>query len=110
MSVRQVAVAHLALKRMPIERWLEEQNRPRMKRFRRVGEYEAVKIETMEGVSCRLERRTLARWNVGLPASICQAVLHDAKRDRLIFIEARDQAALEELARSVGWANEEVMC
>jgi hypothetical protein len=110
MSVRQVAVAHLALKRMPIERWLEEQIRPRMKRFRQAGECQVVKIETMEGVSCRLERRLLARWKVGLPASICQAALHDATRDRLIFIEAKDHVAVEELARSVGWANEEVMC
>jgi hypothetical protein len=110
MSVRQVAVAHLALKRMPIERWLEEQIRPRMKRFRRVGECEPMKIETMEGLSCRLERRMLARWNMGLPASICQAALHDVKRDRLVFIEAKDGAAVGELARSIGWANQEVMC
>jgi hypothetical protein len=114
MSVRQIAVAHLALKRMPLERWLDEQIRPWMKRYRRVGEAPAVMVATsdgrvLEGVSCRLERRRLMIWGAGM-AAIYLAVVHDARRDRLIFVEAKDESQARELARSVGWAAQEVLC
>jgi hypothetical protein len=114
MSVRQIAVAHLALKRMPLEKWLEEQSRPWMKRYRRVGEVAAISMpmsdgRVLEGVSCRLERRKLMIWGSGMGAMYL-AVLHDAKRDRLIFVEAKDESRAEELACSVGWAAQEVLC
>jgi len=114
MSVRQIAVAHLALKRMPVEKWLEEQVRPWMKRYRRVGEVAAVSMATsdgrvLDGVSCRVERRKLMVWGSGMGAMYL-AALHDAKRDRLIFVEAKDESQAEELARSVGWAGQEVLC
>ena len=114
MSVRQIAVAHLALKRMPLEKWLEEQIRPWVKRYRRVGEAAEVTMATndgrmLRGVSCRLERRRLMIWGSGT-AAIYAAALHDAKRDRLIFVEAKDESEAGELARSVGWAAQEVLC
>ncbi len=49
MNVRQIAVAHLALKRMSLEKWLEEQSRPWMKRYRRVGEVTTVTMATSDG-------------------------------------------------------------
>ncbi len=114
MSVRQIAVAHLALKRMLLEKWIEEQSRPWMKRYRRVGDVAAVSMATsdgrgLEGVSCRLERRKLMIWGPGMGAMYL-AVLHDARRDRLIFVEAKDESQAEELVRSVGWAAQEVLC
>jgi hypothetical protein len=115
LKLRQIAVAHLALKRMTIDRWLEQQIRPRLKSFAKAESNSALTVETadgreLHGVSCRLDRRKLAIWNVGLPVSVTQIALHDAKRDRLVLIEAKDLAAAEEFARSVGWAHQEVMC
>jgi hypothetical protein len=114
MSVRQIAVARLALKRMALEKWLEEQSRPWMKRYRRVGEVAVISMAAsdgrgLEGVSCCLERRKLMIWGSGMGAMYL-AVLHDAKRDRLIFVEAKDESQAGELARSVGWAGQEVLC
>jgi hypothetical protein len=114
-AVRQIAVAQLALKRMTIERWLQEQVRPRLQRFRQVTAPTPVKIATgdgrlLDGLSCRLDRRKRFMWNRVLPAMMCAAALHDEKRDRLVFIEAGDQSAAEELARSVGWGSEQVKC
>jgi hypothetical protein len=114
MSLRQIAVAHLALKRMPLEKWLDEQIRPWMKRYSRVGDAAAVTIPTidgrvLEGVSCRLQRRRLMIWGAPM-ATIYLAALHDAKRDRLVLVEAKDESQAGELARSIGWANQEVLC
>jgi hypothetical protein len=108
--VRQIAVAHLALKRMTIERWLEEQMSARMSRYRPMGEVARVTMNALEGVGRRFERRRQLLWNTGLPAKMVVMALHDAIRDRLVFVEAKDQAAAEEFARSVGWSAREVSC
>jgi hypothetical protein len=112
--VRQMAVAQLALKRMTIERWLDEQVHRHLKQYRQTTEPARMTVETdgrvLEGMFCHLGRRKRFVWNRKLPGAICVAALHDEKRDRLVFVEAGDQSVAEKLAQTIGWANEKVAC
>ena len=82
----------------------------RLGRYRQAGGVARVTMNALEGVGCRFERRRRLIWNTGLPPELVVMALHDANRDRLVFVEAKDEAAAEELARSVGWAAREVSC
>jgi hypothetical protein len=104
-SVRQIAVAHLALKRMPLDQWLAEEQRPHDRNYRLASPAKSVLIEQagLEGFGCQMRRRG-GFWRRHLPPEIHILVLEDCLRDRLVFLQADSHASAEELARTVGWA------
>jgi hypothetical protein len=103
LTVRQVALAGLALSRLPIERWLTNQERAVSQRYKPLGEPEAAEaIGSLAGVrrpSVRRRRFALARW---LPARTMTYALHDAARDRLLLLQGSNEASIREVAATVG--------
>jgi len=107
--VRQVAVAQLALQRLPIEKWLAQQQSMRRKHYRPVGEIREIALTSesgreLSGVARELRRRRRFGWNWRLPQAMTTYALHDETRDRLVMLQGTDEGILKELAASVGWA------
>ncbi len=106
--VRQVAVAQLALQRLPLGKWLDQQLRERRKHYRPLGPPEPVELsirgKPVAGLArCTRRRRRFffQRW---LAPRIVSYALHDAERDRLVFVESNDRELAEAVAATVGWA------
>jgi hypothetical protein len=106
LTVRQIAVAHLALKTMPLEKWLEQQQLPYEKNYRLADPPSPIRFtETLHGLACQLHRRRKL-WQRRLPAEIYILALHDSQRGKLIFVEADTKSSAEQFAKTVGWAEE----
>jgi hypothetical protein len=104
LTVRQIAVAHLALKTMPLEKWLEQQQLPHEKNYRLTGPPSPICFtETLHGLACQLHRRRKL-WQRRLPAEIYILALHDTQRGKLIVVEADTKLSAEQFAKTVGWA------
>jgi hypothetical protein len=105
-TIRQIAVAHLALKQTPLDKWLDQQQLPYEKNYRAAGSSQELILSPsgLKGFARRLERRG-GLWRRRLPAQIHILVFHDPNRDKLLLLEAESQASAEELARTVGWAD-----
>jgi hypothetical protein len=107
--VRQVAMARTALSRMPMEKWLNQQEWARRRHFRREGEPRAADVEapgrTLKGLfsSMRRKRRFCLAWQI--PRRLCTYVMQDEPRDRLVFVQSNEEALALETLRSVGWAS-----
>ena len=106
-SVRQIAVAKLALARMPLVKWLAQEQRARSLHYRATSSTSDVCIRSADGrelvgLSRTMSRRLrffLVRW---LCEHLTSAALHDAERDRLLLLTASDRDLLEDVARTVG--------
>ncbi len=106
-GVRQVAVARLALARMPLEAWLATELRSKSLHFRGVGNPDEIAHEAVDGRSlvgfCRsMRRRRRFCFMRGLPIELFVGALHDADRDRLLIVHASSRELFREVARSVG--------
>jgi hypothetical protein len=108
LTVRQVAVAELALKRMSLEKWVGSQQRVDLKHYRPLGKVEEIAIDAtgreIRGVIRRSVRRRRFCWVRGLVSEKVTCALHDEARDRLVIVEANEKEALKVAAGSVGWA------
>jgi hypothetical protein len=102
LTVRQVALAQIALRRLPLEQWLAQQERVADRRYKPAGEIEPVSVDSLEGlgrVSIRRRRFGLVRR---LPRQSVTYALHDSARDRLLLLRATDERTAQEVARTVG--------
>ncbi len=101
-TVRQIAVAKLALQRRPLERWILEQANWRGRQFRvdRAGASEG----SPRLVRRRVVRRLQFSWMWWLARGYLVLARHDERRDRLVFVDATDEKVAEEVMASVGWA------
>lgn len=105
LSVREIAVAKLALSRMPLEKWLAREQ-PSL-HYRPGGpvvesNHRCTDGRQLIGIIQPMARRRrffFMRW---LPARSVTAAYHDADRDRLVLLRASDEALLEQVAQSVG--------
>ncbi len=108
LTVRQVAVAELALKRMPLEKWLAQQNKLAGKHYRADGRPGLLEFETDRGTLTGLTgpavRRRRFFWMRWLPTPLPTWALHDQRRDRLVLLQATDEALLRQVAPTVGFA------
>jgi hypothetical protein len=104
-SVRQLAIAHLALKRMSLDKWLAQEQRPHENNYRITSSAAPVLFgrEGLKGLSCRMQRRR-GLWRRRLPPEIHMLALEDTRRGKLLMLEADAGASAEKLARTVGWA------
>jgi hypothetical protein len=108
-TIRQIALAGMALKRKSIESWLIDQEQLKRNHFRPVGQFAPVRVSSnqgreLKGVTRRLIRRRRFFFLRRLPPELLTAVLHDEARDRLVIVQASDGEQLAKAARSVGWA------
>ena len=99
LTVRQIAVAHLALRRQPLARWVADQQKPLAKHYR-PGPTE-VGPSTAVGRLARRRRYLLARHH---PPSLATLAVHDERRDRLVILHGTDESLLRVVAESVGAA------
>ena len=100
-SVRQIAVAELALRRRSLDGWIAEQQKAFARVYRPTGR--AVDVAG-SGRSAGLERRrrfALAVWH---PRERFMLALHDRSRDRLVILDGTDPDLLTAVATSVGEA------
>lgn len=109
LTVRQVAVAELALKRLSLDRWLGAQQYESRRHYRPTGEPTPTTLRLRDGREIvglmrtmnRRLRWSFQRWR---PRQLVTLALHDPRRDRLLIGEGEDEAAVREALRSVGWA------
>jgi hypothetical protein len=128
--VRQLAVAHLALKRLSLEKWLQQQMSIRRRHYRVKGGVEEVEVgveggrgtsaeqrgsstrgETgvegermLRGLSQWMRRRRRFWWMRWVPEGFVTYALHDEARDRLVLVQGTQEQLVREVAATVGWA------
>jgi hypothetical protein len=107
--VRQVAVAQLALKRLPLEKWLSQQAKVQRRHYRLVDKPQETVLaahggQELTGVHQAMVRRRRFFWARWIPPRLENYVLHDKVRDRLVLVQATDDEMAREVAATVGWA------
>lgn len=100
LAVRQLAVAHLALQRQPIAKWVADQQRPLAKHYRSTPAADAGD-GVWVGRLTRRRRYWLARHH---PPSLVTVAYHDEPRDRLVLLHGTDESLLRVVAPTVGAA------
>jgi hypothetical protein len=103
LRVRQIAVARVALRRRPLEKWLEEERRLERKHYRPNGEAVMLSDAKIVGTMCR-RRRFFFAWK--LPRTLITIAEHDVDRDRLVISQGTDEELVKRTVGSVGWAAE----
>jgi len=108
-TVRQIAVAALALQRMGIEQWLVQQQGVERKHYRpasAASECEVVaETRRLRGITGRLRRRRRWFWMRSLNQELTTFALHDESRDRLVIVQGSNESVCRDVAASVGWAS-----
>jgi hypothetical protein len=98
-SVRQIALAEMALRRKGLAQWLAQQQRAG---YRAMGDPSPIDLTLRDGRSISgligRSRRRL-RFRRGERVSLA---VHDPARDRLIFIDASDESLARDVAQTVG--------
>lgn len=94
--IRQIAVASLALQRLPIEGWLARQEASASKYYRPDGEPR----ETPTGMTRRMTRRRRFAWMRWRPAELFTLIAHDVVRDRIVIIQSTDEALAHDLSNA----------
>jgi hypothetical protein len=112
LTVRQIALARLALSRMNLDRWLADQQRLSAKHYRATGPVCDTEIESCDGARwpARTRRMTkLARFFFlrALPHELVTMAAHDEERDRLVILESNDDALARKMAQTVGTSAKE---
>ena len=113
MTVRQIAVASLALIRRPLGAWLAAQQGTQ-KKYYAVGPLKrrppkSVTIvaddgRPLVGLVRTVRRRSRYGWSPRVAPRLVTFALHDESRDRLLLAQGHDKAALRRLVKTVGWA------
>ena len=114
MTIRQIAVASLALTRRPLAAWLAAQQASQ-KKYYTVGALKrrppkpvtivANDGRPLVGLVRTVRRRLRYRWSPRVAGRLVTFALHDERRDRLILAQGHDKAALRKLLKTVGWAS-----
>jgi hypothetical protein len=102
--VRQISLAAMALRRMPIEKWLAQHQRLHA-RFYGAASASPATIHSLGGFAAVLPRRKRFTWMRWIDAEIFTCALHDVPRDKLLLLSGRDRAAIEKIAGTIGWAD-----
>jgi hypothetical protein len=98
-SVRQIALAEMALRRTPLAHWLAQQQRAG---YRATTDPSPIDLtlragRSISGLIGRARRRL--RFRTGERVTLA---LRDEARDRLIFIDASDESLARDVAQTVG--------
>ena len=101
LTVRQIALAELALRGRTIENWLALQERSSRKLYKPVGDIEPAAIDSLTGVARLSRRRRRYFFLRRTPATLRTHALRDTSRDRLLLVQSGDDATAHEVARSM---------
>jgi hypothetical protein len=106
LTVRQIAVAELALSRMSLSEWLANQQQALLPHFCPRGSLREIKLtisgRKLDGFARdaeKLKRFMFHRW---LPQKITTLALHDPELDRLLLFGGTDPTSIETFAATVG--------
>lgn len=107
LTVRQVALASLALQRQPLERWLRIQQGLRGRHYRALKQAEELTLvaddgRALKGLAGTSVRRRRFAWALWLPPSLRTVALHDASRDRLVIAQGTEPGLVDGVAKTVG--------
>jgi len=108
-TIRQVALAELALKRKPLRQWLADQESRRHKYHRPIAEPTELELSSDDGRRLTGLARTMVRrrrffFLRAIWPELRTIALHDPQRDRIVIVQASDDALIHEAARGVGWS------
>lgn len=108
-SIRQIAVARLALSRMPLAKWLADELRGRRVHYAAAADECVIEEKASDGRAlcgtCRsLKRRRRSFFMRWIPRELQVAALHDETRDRLVLVQASGRDLLGQIVTSVGGA------
>ncbi len=105
LTVRQIAVAKLALSRRSLSDWLVNQQEFLRPHYRPAGNLREIQLAVggreLRGVARdaeKLKRFMLHRW---LPGKMTTTALHDAERDRLFLFQGTDAESITQFAGTV---------
>jgi hypothetical protein len=106
LTVRQIAVAQLALQRLPLDGWIKEQQRTTMRFYRPVGVMSDVTVKVdgreVQGRRARMARRRRYFWMRRRPVAFYTYALHDIDRDRIVILHGTDEPLIREIAGTLG--------
>jgi hypothetical protein len=114
LTVRQVAVASLALQRMGIEKWLLQQHRLAGKYYRAVGKPTEATLDVggggeegkagrpAKGVTGRAVRRRRFFFLFRRAKELFTYAVHDPERDRLVLVQSSDDNLARQAAATCG--------
>lgn len=105
-TVRQIALARMALKRRPLEKWVQEQASWHGRHYRLCGAEPDGSGLAMQARIARRRRFALMWW---LPQEYVALAMVDESRDRLIIVDATSEALAHELLKTVGWYQREMV-
>ena len=106
LTVRQIAVADLALRRRTLDGWIADQRKPLARVYRPDGPPVDVGVDVggrrLDARAAHVRRRrrfALAAWH---PRGWSTVAAHDVARDRLVILQGTDDGLLRVVADSVG--------
>jgi hypothetical protein len=105
LTVRQIAIAKLALQRQPLDGWIADQQKLSRRYHQPTGVFSDAKLMLAGGeASGRMSRMSLRLRYCLLnqPRQLTTIALHDEPRDRLIVLHGSDESLLQVIAPSVG--------
>jgi hypothetical protein len=104
-TIRQIAVAQLALQRQSLDSWIIDQQKTGRRYHQSSGVFADTSVlvnqRELSGRMSRMTRRPryMLLWN--LPRMYFTIALHDADRDRLILLHGTDESLLRAIAGTV---------
>ncbi len=106
-SIRQIAVAKVALSRMPLEGWLRQEQGAGSLRYRAKDQPRPIAHRCSDGreligIMQSVKRRRRFFFLPWLFEELHTEALHDAVRDRLILIRGSDLTVLHDVMRTIG--------
>jgi hypothetical protein len=108
LTVRQIAVASLALRRMDLDGWIADQQRAAGKYYADAGGHAdlplVVRGRSLEARVSRQRRKGRYMLASHIPAEVVTVAAHDAERDRLVILAGTEIGMLTTVAETVGAA------
>jgi hypothetical protein len=100
LAIRQIALARLALQRMPLDKWLVAQEALAQRHYRAVGDPREIELSGLKGLTRRSHRRRRFAFMRWLPPTVVTIALHDLSRDRLVLAQGSDEASVMQVAET----------
>ena len=105
-TIRQIAVAQLALQRLSLDGWIADQQKTALRYYVRDGVSSDTGVEVhhreLAGRKMRMHRRLRYGFMWKLPSQLITIALHDPLRDRLFLLHGSDESLLQQVAKTLG--------
>lgn len=100
--IRQIGMADLALRRMPLDKWLAAHLQRHRKNYQWAADFESFDIggRGLSGVIATLNRKRTLFWKLSVTKELCVGAFSDARQNKLLIVEAPTLELLQMLAGS----------